>query len=94
MSGICSEGDCIYQEMLMTCPDNWSKFGKKYRRRPSGCYHSMSRRVAVCFQAKDGVYNDAASGQMNTGRPPAVDNTARLSERPFYIPYSSCSCET
>ncbi|GFT24681.1 hypothetical protein TNCV_2856171 [Trichonephila clavipes] len=29
------KGDCIYQEMLMIWVDNWSKFGKKYRRRPS-----------------------------------------------------------
>ncbi|GFT97811.1 hypothetical protein TNCV_248731 [Trichonephila clavipes] len=24
------------KEMLMTCHDNWSKFGKTYRKRPSG----------------------------------------------------------
>ncbi|GFW40226.1 uncharacterized protein TNCV_5119071 [Trichonephila clavipes] len=27
--------------MLMTCLDNWSKSGKKYRRRPSGCFITL-----------------------------------------------------
>ncbi|GFW54517.1 uncharacterized protein TNCV_2231911 [Trichonephila clavipes] len=30
-----------YQEMLKTWPDNWSKFGKKYRRRPPGCFITL-----------------------------------------------------
>ncbi|GFX49643.1 hypothetical protein TNCV_4902851 [Trichonephila clavipes] len=32
---------CIYQGMLMTCPDNWSKLGKKYCRRPSGYFITL-----------------------------------------------------
>ncbi|GFX58533.1 transposable element Tc1 transposase [Trichonephila clavipes] len=47
-------GDCIYQEMPMTCPDNRRKFGKKLRRRPSGCFITMPRRVTACIQARVG----------------------------------------
>ncbi|GFV03329.1 hypothetical protein TNCV_4019261 [Trichonephila clavipes] len=28
--------ECDHQGMSITWPDNWSKFDKKYRRRPSG----------------------------------------------------------
>ncbi|GFX12198.1 transposable element Tc1 transposase [Trichonephila clavipes] len=54
MSGILWKGDCIYQGMLMTWPDNRSKFGYKYRRRPSACFITMSRRVAACIQDRAG----------------------------------------
>ncbi|GFX68046.1 HTH_Tnp_Tc3_2 domain-containing protein [Trichonephila clavipes] len=37
MPEICREGDCVYRGMFIFWPDNWSKFGNKYRRRPSGC---------------------------------------------------------
>ncbi|GFV56630.1 hypothetical protein TNCV_4628281 [Trichonephila clavipes] len=41
MFGIGWEGNCFYQGMLMNWPDNWSKFGKKYLRRPSGCFITL-----------------------------------------------------
>ncbi|GFU31499.1 hypothetical protein TNCV_3539191 [Trichonephila clavipes] len=34
--------------------DNWRKFGKKYRRRASGSFITLCRRVAACIQARGG----------------------------------------
>ncbi|GFW01586.1 hypothetical protein TNCV_4085011 [Trichonephila clavipes] len=38
--------------MLITWPDNWKQFGKKYRRRRHSCVYSMPRHVAACIQAR------------------------------------------
>ncbi|GFU05615.1 hypothetical protein TNCV_3292081 [Trichonephila clavipes] len=51
MSGIGWEDDCIYQGMLMTLPNDWSKFGKNYRRRPSG----SSYRSIAAYDERDSM---------------------------------------
>ncbi|GFW48884.1 uncharacterized protein TNCV_3900821 [Trichonephila clavipes] len=64
--------------MLMALPDDWSKVGKKYRRRtPEFFYHSLPRRVAACIQAR-AVLRDRNAMECHTESVEVLGNNVLL----------------